>query len=88
MTVTLELPPEKEAMLKAQAQACGVSAERLLLELSLAPREKILHHAVRFVRFPGAGEGVDSGADRLAEMQLLPPPDQGLLQTNRARPCL
>ena len=35
--------------------------------LSPAPREKSLHHAVRLVRFPGAGEGVDSGADRLAE---------------------
>jgi hypothetical protein len=33
MTVTLELPPEKEAALKAQAQARGMSVERWLLEL-------------------------------------------------------
>ena len=33
MTVTLELPPETEAALKAQAQARGLSIERWLLEL-------------------------------------------------------
>jgi hypothetical protein len=33
MTVTLELPPEKEAVLKAEVDARGVSVERLLLEL-------------------------------------------------------
>ena len=33
MTVTLELPPETEAALKAQAQARGLSVERWLLEL-------------------------------------------------------
>jgi hypothetical protein len=32
MTVTLELPPETEAALKAQAQARGLSIERWLLE--------------------------------------------------------
>jgi hypothetical protein len=34
MTVTLDLPPEKEAALKAQAQARGLSLEQWMLELA------------------------------------------------------
>jgi hypothetical protein len=33
MTVTLDLPPEKEAALKAQAQARGLSIEQWMLEV-------------------------------------------------------
>ena len=34
MTVTLNLPPEKEAAFKAQAQARGLSLEQWMLELA------------------------------------------------------
>jgi len=34
MTVTLTLPPEKEAPFKAQAQARGLSVEQWILELA------------------------------------------------------
>ena len=34
MTVTINLPPEKEAALKAQAQAHGLTVEEWLLELA------------------------------------------------------
>jgi hypothetical protein len=34
MTVTLDLPPEKEAAFKAQAQARGLSLEQWMLELA------------------------------------------------------
>jgi plasmid stability protein len=34
MTVTLNLPPDKEAALKAQARAHGLSVEEWLLELA------------------------------------------------------
>ena len=34
MTVTLTLPPEKEAAFKAQAQARGLSVEQWMLELA------------------------------------------------------
>jgi hypothetical protein len=34
MTVTLDLPPEKEAALKAQAQSRGLSLEQWMLELA------------------------------------------------------
>ena len=34
MTVTIDLPPEKEAALKAQAQAQGLSVEQWLLRLA------------------------------------------------------
>ena len=33
MTVTIELPPEKKAALRAQAQALGLSLEQCLLRL-------------------------------------------------------
>lgn len=43
MTLTLELSPEREAALKAQAQARGMSIEQWLLELTeqLAPSVSI-----------------------------------------------
>lgn len=43
MTVTLELSPEREAALRAQADARGLSLEELLLEMteSLAPSASI-----------------------------------------------
>lgn len=34
MTVTLNLPPEKEAVFKAQAQARGLSLEQWMLEIA------------------------------------------------------
>jgi hypothetical protein len=34
MTVTLDLPPEKEAAFKAQAQARGLSLEQWMLEVA------------------------------------------------------
>jgi hypothetical protein len=34
MTVTLNLPPDKEAAFKAQAQACGLSLEQWMLEIA------------------------------------------------------
>lgn len=34
MTVTLDLPPEKEAAFKAQAQACGLSLEQWMLQVA------------------------------------------------------
>ncbi len=34
MSVTLNLPPEKEAAFKAQAQACGLSLEQWMLEVA------------------------------------------------------
>ena len=34
MTVTIDLPPKKEAALKAQAQAQGLSVEQWLLRLA------------------------------------------------------
>ncbi len=34
MTVTIELPPEKEAVLKAQAQARGLTIEQWFLRLA------------------------------------------------------
>ena len=34
MTVTLNLPPEKEAAFKAQAQARGLSLEQWMLEIA------------------------------------------------------
>ena len=34
MTVTLNLPPEKEAVFKARARARGLSAEQWMLELA------------------------------------------------------
>jgi hypothetical protein len=45
MTLTIELPPEREAALKAQAQARGMSVEQWLLELAeqLAPSTSIAH---------------------------------------------
>ena len=45
MTLTLELPPEREAALKAQAQARGMSVEQWLLDLieQLAPSTSIAH---------------------------------------------
>jgi len=45
MTVTLELSPEREAALKAQAQARGMSVEEWLLQLTeqLAPPASIAH---------------------------------------------
>jgi hypothetical protein len=45
MTLTLELSPEREAALKAQAQARGLSVEEWLLEITehLAPAASIAH---------------------------------------------
>ena len=45
MTLTLELSPEREAALKAQAQARGMSVEEWLLELTerAAPSTSIAH---------------------------------------------
>jgi hypothetical protein len=45
MTLTLELSPEREAALKAQAQARGMSIEQWLLNLAeqLAPSTSIAH---------------------------------------------
>ena len=45
MTLTLELSPEREAALKAQAQARGMSVEQWLLELAeqIAPSTSIAH---------------------------------------------
>ena len=45
MTLTIELSPEREAALKAQAQARGMSVEQWLLELAeqLAPSTSIAH---------------------------------------------
>jgi hypothetical protein len=45
MTVTLELSPEREAVLKAQAQARGLTLEEWLMELAgeHAPRASIAH---------------------------------------------
>ncbi len=45
MTVTLELSPERESSLRAQAQARGLSVEQWLLELTeqLAPSASIAH---------------------------------------------
>jgi len=45
MTVTLELSPEREAALKAQAQARGLMVEEWLMELAgeHAPPESIAH---------------------------------------------
>ena len=45
MTITLELSPERYAVLTAQAQARGMSLEQWLLELTeqLAPPESIAH---------------------------------------------
>jgi hypothetical protein len=45
MTLTLELSPEREATLKAQAHACGLSVEEWLLEVAgqLAPIGSIAH---------------------------------------------
>jgi len=45
MTLTLELSPEREAALKAQAQARGMSIEEWLLDLAeqLAPSTSIAH---------------------------------------------
>jgi hypothetical protein len=45
MTLTLELSPEREAALKAQAQARGMSVEEWLLQLAdqLAPPTSIAH---------------------------------------------
>jgi len=34
MTVILNLPPEKEAIFKAQAQACGLSLEQWMLDVA------------------------------------------------------
>jgi hypothetical protein len=45
MTLTLELSPEREAALKAQAQARGMSVEQWLLDLTeqFAPSTSIAH---------------------------------------------
>lgn len=45
MTVKLELPPEREAALRAQADARGLSLEAWLVEMteSLAPSASIAH---------------------------------------------
>ena len=45
MTLRLELPPEREAAIKAQAQARGLSVEEWLLELAelAAPSSSIVH---------------------------------------------
>jgi hypothetical protein len=45
MTLTLELSPEREAALKAQAQARGMSIEQWLVDLTeqLAPSTSIAH---------------------------------------------
>ena len=45
MTVKLELPPEREAALRAQADARGLSLEAWLLELteSVAPPASVAH---------------------------------------------
>jgi hypothetical protein len=45
MTLTLALSPEREAALKAQAQARGMSVEQWLLDLTeqLAPSTSIAH---------------------------------------------
>src|SRR5579863_1278453 len=45
MTLTLELPPEREAALKEQAKARGMSLEQWLLDLTeqLAPSGSIAH---------------------------------------------
>ena len=45
MTLTLKLTPEREAALKAQAQARGMSVEQWLLELTeqFAPSASIAH---------------------------------------------
>lgn len=45
MTLTLELSPEREAALKAQAQARGMSVEEWLLQLAdqIAPPTSIAH---------------------------------------------
>ncbi len=46
MTVTIELPPERAAALKAQARARGLSLEQWLLDLACqhAPAEPEDHH--------------------------------------------
>ena len=48
MTLTLELSPEREAALKAQAQARGMSIEEWLLDLT----EQIGPPAARFAPLP------------------------------------
>jgi hypothetical protein len=42
MTLTLELSPEREAALKAQAQARGISVEEWLLELARQTRPAVV----------------------------------------------
>ncbi len=41
MTLTLELSPEREAALKAQAQVRGMTVEEWLLELTKQPRPAV-----------------------------------------------
>lgn len=45
MTLTLDLSPEREAALKAQAQARGLSVEEWLLEVAeqLSPASSVVH---------------------------------------------
>jgi hypothetical protein len=45
MTLTLELPPEKEAAFKAKAQACGLTVEQWMLEVAAqhVPAASIAH---------------------------------------------
>jgi hypothetical protein len=62
MTVTLNLPPEKEAAFKAQAQARGLSLEQWMLEVadqyvqpvSIAHLQKTNPRSGRGISMPGS----------------------------------
>ena len=57
MTVTLNLPPEKEAAFKAQAQARGLSLEQWMLEVADQQVARF-HCALAENQSPGVGAAI------------------------------
>jgi hypothetical protein len=71
MTITLELPPETEATLVAQAEARGLSLDAFLQTI-ITTQAAALESAGPGQRFPHAGE-IDWAIDDLFDAVELPP---------------
>ena len=72
MMITLDLPPETEASLLAQAKERGLTLDDFVKTI-LANQATAAEALKPPVRFPGAGEELDRAIDELFDTVPLPP---------------
>ncbi len=72
MTITLELPPEAEAKLVAQAKARGLALDAYLRTI-ITTQAAIMESAKTFPPLPREGEDLDRVIDELFDTVQLPP---------------